>query len=64
MNAADYYTYSCASCGEENETLVDPSSGPRQSYVEDCAVCCRPNVITVIIDRETQDVAVEAEAEG
>jgi len=37
--------YLCACCGEENEILIDPTSGNRQEFVEDCRVCCRPNVI-------------------
>lgn len=39
--------YNCPCCGEENETILDPSGGDRQVYTEDCAVCCRPNVIHV-----------------
>ena len=35
-------TYECAFCGEENEVLVDPGGGRRQTFTEDCAVCCRP----------------------
>jgi hypothetical protein len=42
----------CAWCGEAGETTVDPSGGDRQRYVEDCWVCCRPNVIEVQIDRD------------
>jgi len=38
-------TYSCAFCGEDNDLLVDPSGGRRQTFTEDCAVCCRPNLI-------------------
>jgi hypothetical protein len=45
-------TYECAFCGEENEVLVDPSGGPRQTFTEDCTVCCRPNLITLSIDEE------------
>ncbi len=40
-------TYSCTFCGEDNEVLVDPSGGRRQTFTEDCAVCCRPNLITL-----------------
>jgi hypothetical protein len=42
--------YSCPWCGETNETLVDPTGGNSQDYVEDCAVCCRPSTISVRID--------------
>lgn len=31
----------CPYCGEPFETVVDFSSGAT-SYIEDCAVCCRP----------------------
>lgn len=59
-----YHIYYCAVCGEQNETFVDESNGLRQHYVEDCAVCCRPNVIRVMIDPESGEVVVEAEFEG
>jgi len=42
--------YSCAFCGEENEVFVDPSGGRRQTFTEDCTVCCRPNMITLTVD--------------
>src|SRR5580765_7697722 len=45
-------TYACAFCGEENDTFVDPCGGARQVYTEDCAVCCRPNLITVTLDAD------------
>jgi len=41
--------YQCPSCGEVNEILFDPTAGPKQVYTEDCAICCRPNVLTVTI---------------
>jgi len=43
-------TYVCAVCGEEIETVIDPSQGDEQQYIEDCEVCCRPNVLRVHID--------------
>jgi hypothetical protein len=52
-------TYSCAFCGEENELAPDPSGGHRQTFTEDCAVCCRPNLITVGFD-DDGDVLIEA----
>jgi hypothetical protein len=45
-------TYACAFCGEENDTFVDPGGGARQVYTGDCAVCCRPNLITVTLDAD------------
>ncbi|MDU9389950.1 CPXCG motif-containing cysteine-rich protein [Pseudomonas japonica] len=35
--------YVCPYCGERVETTVDLSGGD-QTYIEDCAVCCRPIV--------------------
>jgi hypothetical protein len=32
----------CPYCGEPVEVAVDPGGGPRQRYVEDCPICCRP----------------------
>lgn len=42
----------CPYCGEMNEIEVDPSAGRRQSYTEDCQVCCRPWVVKIKIDSE------------
>ena len=39
--------YDCPFCGEPNEILIDPTAGEKQEFVEDCAVCCRPGVITL-----------------
>jgi DNA replicative helicase MCM subunit Mcm2 (Cdc46/Mcm family) len=58
----DEVSYVCDACGEEIVIPVDPSAGVRQEYVEDCPVCCRPNVISIEID-EDGDVRVRAQAE-
>ncbi len=55
-------TYECAFCGEENEILVDVSGGRRQSFTEDCTVCCRPNLITLVVD-EDGDVELQVTQE-
>lgn len=34
-------TVQCPYCGEPFDTVVDFSSGST-SYIEDCAICCRP----------------------
>jgi hypothetical protein len=34
-------TVQCPYCGEPFETVVDFSAGAT-SYIEDCAICCRP----------------------
>ncbi len=57
----DEACYICDSCGEEIVIPIDPTQGATQEYVEDCPVCCCPNVIHVdLTDREPR---VWAEAE-
>lgn len=58
----DEATYICDSCGEEIVVPIDPSGGESQEYVEDCPVCCCPNVIHVEID-DDGSARVWAEAE-
>jgi hypothetical protein len=58
-------TYSCAFCGEDNDVFADPSGGRRQTFTEDCTVCCRPNLITLVFDDDGDvelDVTQEYEA--
>lgn len=54
--------YSCPTCWESIEIAIDPSAGPEQQYVEDCPVCCRPNLLRVSIDADgTAHVAARSE---
>ena len=46
----DEASYDCDSCGEEIVLPIDLTAGSRQKYVEDCPVCCCPNVVTVEIE--------------
>ncbi|HEX6467013.1 MAG TPA: CPXCG motif-containing cysteine-rich protein [Terriglobales bacterium] len=48
-------SFQCAGCGEWNQVLVDPSNGRRQMYVEDCQVCCRPNVLSISYNLSEDD---------
>lgn len=51
----------CPYCGESFETAVDLSGGSQQ-YVEDCAVCCRPIVLSLEVDDgEFQSLAARRE---
>jgi len=54
--------YACAFCGEENEVVPDESGGRRQTFTEDCTVCCRPNLITLTFD-DDGDVEIEVSQE-
>jgi hypothetical protein len=56
--------FQCAGCGEWNETDVDSSAGMRQQYVEDCQVCCKPNVLQVAWDMSAGEYTISAELES
>ena len=58
----DEATYICDSCGEEIVIPIDPSAGARQQYVEDCPVCCHPNVLSIEVD-ESGEIRVWSEHE-
>jgi hypothetical protein len=38
----------CPYCGEGVDIALDPGSGARQEYVEDCEVCCQPWLLNVV----------------
>ncbi len=42
---------------------MDDSAGSRQSYVEDCQVCCKPNLLRVSWDDGSGEFVIEAELE-
>lgn len=47
------YALACPYCGESGDTELDLSDlapGDTQQYIEDCYVCCRPIVFTIVID--------------
>jgi hypothetical protein len=52
----------CPYCGETITLIVDESAG-EQSYFEDCSVCCRPILITLTgeIDSESLIISVNRE---
>ncbi|MEO1617163.1 MAG: CPXCG motif-containing cysteine-rich protein [Planctomycetota bacterium] len=54
-------SYICDQCGEEIVIPLDPAAGRHQSYVEDCPVCCCPNLIHV--DWDDAHASVRAEPE-
>ena len=48
----DDFSLFCPYCAEEVEIAIDESAGSKQSYVEDCPVCCRPWEVRVAQDSE------------
>ena len=57
-------TFQCAGCAQWNDTTVDESAGSRQSYVEDCQVCCKPNLLRIEWDRSARAYTISAELES
>jgi len=55
--------FQCAGCGVWNPTAVDESAGRRQTYVEDCQVCCRPNILRIDYDMSAQEFLISTELE-
>jgi len=55
--------FQCAACGEWNVTSVDESAGRRQIYVEDCQVCCQPNVLCIEYDATAGEFSITSELE-
>jgi hypothetical protein len=55
--------FQCAGCGEWNETMVDESAGSHQAYVEDCQICCKPNLLRVGWDAAAREFLITAELE-
>jgi hypothetical protein len=43
--------------------MVDESAGSRQRYVEDCEVCCKPNLLRVSWEPGAGEFVIEAELE-
>ena len=52
----------CPYCGESVELNIDGGGGVHQEYVEDCPVCCHPNVLSVEVD-ESGEIRVWSQHE-
>lgn len=62
--AAVSASYVCPSCFEEIDTFPDPGGGEHQEYVEDCALCCRPNVLHTTWNADAGGWSIEASRES
>ncbi len=56
--------FQCAYCGHVNATTVDRSAGLHQSCVEDCEICCRPNVLEIDVDAKGRVATITATQES
>lgn len=52
LDMLEPFPLSCPYCGEEVELEIDASGGSRQSYVEDCPVCCQPWQVEIVRARD------------
>jgi hypothetical protein len=43
--------------------MVDESAGRRQSYVEDCQVCCKPNVLRAEYNADSGEYSISSQLE-
>lgn len=55
--------YVCDSCGEEIVIPVDLAAGASQEFIEDCPVCCHPQLVRVEIE-ENGEVRAWSEGEA
>lgn len=62
MPALESAEVSCPSCWETIELAVDTSAGD-QIYTEDCAVCCQPMRVRLIVG-DSGGFTLEVEAEN
>jgi hypothetical protein len=56
--------YLCACCGEENDIFLDPAGGDLQEFVEDCQICCEPNVINARFNYYSREYDLEVHSEN
>ena len=62
MNVLIEQSVQCPYCGETIDLLIEDSV-PKQNYIEDCQVCCRPIVVSVEVD-SNGSVAILAASEN
>jgi len=62
VNPLEEHSVTCPYCWQTISLLLDLSVRA-QSYVEDCAVCCRPLLVRYRVDMDGA-VAVDVEAEN
>ncbi|MEK6270232.1 MAG: CPXCG motif-containing cysteine-rich protein [Planctomycetales bacterium] len=53
--------YFCSGCGEEIVIPLDISAGNCQEYVEDCPVCCRPNLLQITWNQGVAEITAQPE---
>lgn len=65
MDAENDQEYNCPYCGAPISARVDRSGGPRQTFVTDCEVCCRPIEVEISIEDDGYvNLVAKREGEG
>ena len=57
----DEFLVTCPFCGEQVEIYVEPDV--HGSFVQDCEVCCKPNILDVRYDSQEQEFVITAQLE-
>jgi len=61
-NTLSDYVAACPYCGEQFTTTLDLSqeqNNSTQEYVEDCQVCCRPILFSIVQDPHSGETHVQ-----
>ncbi len=53
-------SFLCAFCGEPTPIEIDPEDGQTQTFTMDCSVCCRPNVIHLLLATDGSPRSLQA----
>jgi phage FluMu protein Com len=60
---SEYTEIQCPHCGELQDINIELLQ-EQQSYIEDCQICCKPMVLNIQIDYDTQQVQIYAQREN
>lgn len=52
MQYEEDYEFECPYCGEGLSVHIDRTAGRRQSFTQDCEVCCQPIAIKLVLDSD------------
>jgi hypothetical protein len=61
--SADEASYTCPTCGESIVVPIDRTGGDDQQYIEDCPICCNPNILHIEFFQPDEPPRIWAEAE-
>jgi hypothetical protein len=59
----EYIEVECPYCSESQALNIELTAA-HQTYTEDCQVCCKPMVLTIEVDYETEQVHIYAQQEN